>query len=164
MSKIIFLFIHSFIHSFIHLFILLHWVLVLQHTGSSLWHAGFSLVVAHGIQSVQAQQLWHVGSPVVVRGLQSVRDQLPRGMWDLSSLTRDRICILYIGRWILNHWTTREVPKIILTNKMLHERENEWRIPTSNHESNRDGNCPPAGKNETTVQLFSRHWIPGNEK
>ena len=34
----------------------------------------------------------------------------PRGMWDLSSLTRDRTCTPCIGRWSLNHWTTREVP------------------------------------------------------
>ena len=26
-------------------------------------------------------------------------------MWDLSSLTRDRTCIPYIGRWVLNPWT-----------------------------------------------------------
>ena len=40
-------------------------------------------------------------------------------MWDLSSLTRDRIHALYIGIlcrilcriiWNLNHWTTREAP------------------------------------------------------
>ena len=31
-------------------------------------------------------------------------------MWDLSSLTRDQTHVLYIGRQILNHWTTREVP------------------------------------------------------
>jgi len=34
---------------------------------------------------------------------------LLRGMWDLSSLTRDRTGVLCISRWILNHWTTREV-------------------------------------------------------
>ena len=27
-----------------------------------------------------------------------------------SSWTRDRTCVTYTGRWILNHWTTREVP------------------------------------------------------
>ena len=32
-------------------------------------------------------------------------------MWDLSSLTRARTHIPCIGRWILNHWTTREVQK-----------------------------------------------------
>ena len=31
-------------------------------------------------------------------------------MWGLSSLTRNRTCALCIGRWILKHWTTREVP------------------------------------------------------
>ena len=36
------------------------------------------------------------------------------GMWDLSSLTRDRTCVPYIGRRILNHWTTREVPGALL--------------------------------------------------
>ena len=31
-------------------------------------------------------------------------------MWDLSSLTRDKTHIPCIGRRILNHWTTREIP------------------------------------------------------
>ena len=31
-------------------------------------------------------------------------------MWHLSSPTRDLICTLCTGGWILNHWTTREVP------------------------------------------------------
>ena len=31
-------------------------------------------------------------------------------MWDLSSLTRHRTQVPRIGRRILNHWTTREVP------------------------------------------------------
>ena len=31
-------------------------------------------------------------------------------VWDLSSLTRDRIPVTCIARWILNHWTTRDVP------------------------------------------------------
>ena len=31
-------------------------------------------------------------------------------MWDLSSLTRDRTCVPWIGRRILNHWTTGEFP------------------------------------------------------
>ena len=33
-------------------------------------------------------------------------------MWNLSSLIRDRTCVLFIARWILNHWTTREVPQM----------------------------------------------------
>ena len=34
------------------------------------------------------------------------------GIWDLSSPTRDQTCIPCIGRQILNHWTTREVPSM----------------------------------------------------
>ena len=37
----------------------------------------------------------------------------PQGLWDLSSLTRDQICTLPIGRQSLNHWTTREVPLVL---------------------------------------------------
>ena len=40
------------------------------------------------------------------------RAWLPHGMWDLSSPTRDRTHVPCIGRWILNHWTTRGVPSI----------------------------------------------------
>ena len=32
------------------------------------------------------------------------------GMWDLSSPIRDQTHVPCIGRQILNHWTTREVP------------------------------------------------------
>ena len=38
---------------------------------------------------------------------------VPRGMWDLNSPTRDLAHVHCIGRQILNHWTTREVPKLI---------------------------------------------------
>ena len=33
------------------------------------------------------------------------------GMQDLSSLTGDQACTPCIGKWSLNHWTTREAPK-----------------------------------------------------
>ena len=33
-------------------------------------------------------------------------------MWDFRSQTRDGTPIPYIGRWSLNHWTTREVPQM----------------------------------------------------
>ena len=36
----------------------------------------------------------------------------PRGMWDLSSPTRDQTHTPYNRRRSLNHWTTREVPEI----------------------------------------------------
>ena len=35
-------------------------------------------------------------------------------MWDLSSLISDGIYVPCIGRHILNHWTTREVPLLDL--------------------------------------------------
>ena len=37
--------------------------------------------------------------------------QLYCGMWDLSSWTRDQICVPC--RWILNHWTTKGSPLIL---------------------------------------------------
>ena len=38
----------------------------------------------------------------------------PRGMWDLSSLTRDRTCSPCTGRQSLNRWATREVPLVFI--------------------------------------------------
>ena len=35
---------------------------------------------------------------------------LPCGKWDLNSPARNQTCVSCIGRQILNHWTTREVP------------------------------------------------------
>ena len=36
------------------------------------------------------------------------------GMWDPSSLTRDWTLTLCIGRWSPTHWTTRQVPGVVL--------------------------------------------------
>ena len=84
-----------------------------------------SLGVACGLQSVWALELWcpgsrehglcslrHAGSLVKARELSScgARAYLPHCMWDLSSPTRDWTHVPCIGRWILYHWTTREVP------------------------------------------------------
>ena len=38
----------------------------------------------------------------------------PRGMWDLSFLTRDRTYIPCTGRLSLNHWTSREVLALLV--------------------------------------------------
>ena len=48
--------------------------------------------------------LWH-------KGLRSSWAWFLRSIWDLSSPTRGRTCVPCIGRWILNHWTTREILK-----------------------------------------------------
>ena len=63
-------------------------------TGSR--RAGF-ISVTHGLSScgTQAQQLWHTGLVA------------PQHVG--SSRTRDRARVPCIGRWILNHCTTREV-------------------------------------------------------
>ena len=36
------------------------------------------------------------------------RAQLPLGMWNLISPTRDSTHVVCTGKWILNHWTTME--------------------------------------------------------
>ena len=38
----------------------------------------------------------------------------PRGIWDLSTPTRDGTLTHCIGRQTPNYWTTREVPKLSL--------------------------------------------------
>ena len=35
-------------------------------------------------------------------------------MWVLYSPTRDQNCVPFIVRWILNHWTTKEVPRMVI--------------------------------------------------
>ena len=39
---------------------------------------------------------------------------MPHGMWDLSAPSRDWTHVPCIVRWILNHWTTREVPRCVV--------------------------------------------------
>ena len=39
------------------------------------------------------------------------QSELPCRMWDLSSPSRNQTYVPCIGRRILNHWTTKEVPK-----------------------------------------------------
>ena len=59
------------------------WLLLLQSTGSR----------EHKLH------LWHMGLVA---------------LWHVkNSWARDRTCVPCIGRWILNHWTTREVPQFM---------------------------------------------------
>ena len=51
---------------------------------------------------------------VTILHLLSVLVFWPQGMWDLNSLARDFTCTLCIARWGLNHWTTWEVPAILM--------------------------------------------------
>ena len=82
-----------------------------------LWHVSFlSLVVARRLQGAWALQFAAWVSLIEVHELPSYGEQaqLPHtpSIWDLSSLTRDRTHVPCIGRWILQHRTTKEVPKI----------------------------------------------------
>ena len=82
-------------------------LLLLRSTGSR--HVGFSSC------GTQPQQLCHTGLVA------------PRDVG--SSQTRDRTHVPCIGRWILNHCTTREVPMIGHLNKYyLEGRKNEVSI------------------------------------
>ena len=55
-----------------------------------------------------AQELWHVGLVV---------PQHVEYFW-----IRDQIRVFCIGRWILNHWTTREVLCVALNSWFLEEK------------------------------------------
>ena len=74
--------------------------LVAESWLQSMWA---SVVVAHRLGSCSSwalegghQYLWHIGFVAP---------------WHVgSSLIRDRTCNHCIGNWVLNHWTTREIP------------------------------------------------------
>ena len=71
---------------------------------SSLWHVGFSSWACFCCRA-WAQQLW-----LMDFSSYGMWVLLPRSTWDLSLLIMDGTCVLYTKRWILNHWTTKEVP------------------------------------------------------
>ena len=103
----------------------------------------FSLVVVRGLQGPWALQLWcqgsrahghcslqHAGFLIEARELSSCgsQAQLPCDMWDLSSPTRDRTCVTCVGRQILCHWTTREVPRYIVFSCKLYDHNIVWQF------------------------------------
>ena len=112
-----FAFYFIFIYLFKYLFLYLCWVLVVACgifivacRVFSLHCTGFSPAVVCRLSSCGLQALEHAGSVVAAHGLSCPAC----GMWDLSSLTRDRTCVPCLGRQILNHWTSREVPKVCI--------------------------------------------------
>ena len=55
-------------------------------------------------------------------------------MWDLRSLTKDGTRVPYIARWVLNHWTTREVPPITLDSlPLLYFLSQELSLPVTTY-------------------------------
>ena len=79
----------------------LQWLLLLRSTGSRL--AGFSSC------GMRAQQLWLAGPRAQTQQLWCMGLVASRHVG--SSWTRARTCVPCIDRQILNHCTTREVPK-----------------------------------------------------
>ena len=63
--------------------------------------------------------LWPMDSLVAARAAQCARAQSPHGVWDLSSRARDQTHVCFIGRWNLNHWTTREIPLLCFYRQKL---------------------------------------------
>ena len=88
--------------------------------GSPLWCTGCLLLLTGFLQLLQVGLLSGCSVPALGQAdfstcctqTQSCGSwtQLPCSMWDLSSWTRERIPVPYIGRQILNYWATREVP------------------------------------------------------
>ena len=97
-----------------------------QHKEWPLMYAGFNTfwlcwvfaalrglsVAGHRLSVVAAHALllWHMCS----RGLVVAYKLSSCSMWNHSSLTRDQTHVPHFGRWILNHCTTREEPRIYL--------------------------------------------------
>ena len=82
----------------------LRWLLLLQSTGSR--HVGFSSC------GTWAQQLWLAGSRVKAQQLWRTGLVAPQHVG--SSWTRDQTHVPCVGRWILNHCATGEVPSSVL--------------------------------------------------
>ena len=71
------------------------------------------LPVHHHLPELAQTHVYRVGDAIQPSHLScGTQAQLPHGMWDLSSQTRVQTCVPCLGRQILNHWTTREVPWI----------------------------------------------------
>ena len=78
---------------------------------SSLWCVGFSLRWLLLLRSTSSR---HVGSVVVARGLQSAGSVVVAHGHVGSSPTRERTCVPCIGRRVLNHCATRDVPALFI--------------------------------------------------
>ena len=69
---------------------------------------------AQASHCIGASRLWSTGSRVHKASV-VVAQRLLVAPWHVeSSWTRDQTCIPHIGRQILNHWTTREVPRTVI--------------------------------------------------
>ena len=102
----------------------LHWVLVSAHQ---------IFTVVWGLSSYGTRALECMGSVgATLRLICSMWD--PCGMWDLSSPSRDRTCISCIEKWVLKHWTSREVPIKFSFKWKVSKAFKRHRIPAVWHE------------------------------
>ena len=79
-----------------------------------------SLLVAHGFSRCRVRAPERAVSVAASHRLSSCSAQVYmfHGVWDPSSLTRDQTCVPCIGRQILNHCTTREVPALLVSDEL----------------------------------------------
>ena len=68
------------------------------------WREGFPL------RWLSCYRAWAVGAQASVTATHGLSCPTTRR----SSRTRDGTCVPCTGRWILNHWTTREVPSYLI--------------------------------------------------
>ena len=66
----------------------------------------------------------------------------PVALWHLSSPTRDQTCIPCVGRWILNHWTTREVPWLLVMREKRNLGKAQGWAPCGRARSGQRASCP----------------------
>ena len=84
-----------------------------------------SFVVDHGLQARGLQQLRLAGSRAQVQQLW--RTGLV-ALWHVgSSQTRAQTHVTCIGRWILNHCTTREAEENAILHSCMLKYKNEWK-------------------------------------
>ena len=84
--------------------------LQLRRAGAPLCCGAWSLVVERSLSGLQARCLWYMGLDVP---------------WRVeSSWTRDQTHVPRVGRQILNHCTTREVPVVSFKDEGSHEPGN----------------------------------------
>ena len=89
----------------------LHWVRCCQSPGDSVTLSKSMLYLF-----IWPHQVFIVACTILLCGVWA---WLPRSMWDLSFPTRDRTCIPCITRWVLNPWTSREVPHSLFLNILI---------------------------------------------
>ena len=86
-------------------------------------------------------------------------------MWDLSSLTGDRVRAPALGAQSLNHWTAREVPNIVFFKKLLLVQGPEYLGQGASVLLLSAALCPGAqNRTRWDVTLFSGHSLqPGTQ-